>query len=341
MTEPQDEERIVAHLLRSDPSPGPAGPCLDADWLAGWAEGRLDAERRALVEGHLASCDACRAAATELFDALSERPAGTEPEEAADPAAAPVLSLPAARRRRVGAFALAASILLALGAGFLALRGGGGDGVPDAERALADAADELRSGAPQWFAGFEPAGPAERRSAASDARRASLLVLRPAGVVLETRPRLEWADATGASAYEVVLAGPDGAEVWRGRSNGPTLDLPGDAPELVRGTSYVLEVTAVGPAGTAGGPRATRGFRVASAEEAGAWEGAVREAGRRVDPSVRDLVLAHAAARRGLLLEALTRTEAHLAAKAEPVGEETRAWVEGLLAGGAAGGGGR
>jgi hypothetical protein len=59
-----DRDRSIDALLkqrRRPPSPGPAGPCLDAERMASWADGSLKAAEIAAIEEHAADCMDCQA----------------------------------------------------------------------------------------------------------------------------------------------------------------------------------------------------------------------------------------------------------------------------------------
>jgi hypothetical protein len=53
----EQTDRLIAAALRSGLSP--AGPCPDAEAIAAWADGRLDASARQAIEAHAAGCERC------------------------------------------------------------------------------------------------------------------------------------------------------------------------------------------------------------------------------------------------------------------------------------------
>ena len=58
----RDRDQSVEQWLRQTPVPGaPADDCLDAEILAAWAEGVLDAPQRATAEAHASNCARCQA----------------------------------------------------------------------------------------------------------------------------------------------------------------------------------------------------------------------------------------------------------------------------------------
>lgn len=182
MTEPD-----LSALLRAAQPACPAGgrDCPDADTLAALAAGTLDPARRETVLGRVAACASCATALKLAIDAES-----FARELARDALAVPTPS-PAARRRRPPAvFALAASVLLAVGAGALLLRAP----TPDALRGAAVAAIEPTDGA--------------RLDAA------------PA--------RLAWACSVPA-ATTVELLDATGAVAWRGTAEDCAINLPAEA----------------------------------------------------------------------------------------------------------------
>lgn len=328
-------------LNRFDGTPGgdpPASPgCPDENLLAGYADGRLTGERRTLVEEHLVVCDPCRdlvrSVREEVGAAGEEEPAGVlefagDRAGAASGAGASIPSLDAMRERRrrslVG-WAVAAGVVLAVGAGLLALRRGDGPGAPTTpEGRLVAAAARLVTAAPSDLAGFRPADAAERRTEGADVHRSGLEIEMPAETLLTPTPTFRWS-ATAASPFTVVVADGDGQEVWRRTSDVATMPYPLDAAPLAAG-AYVLEVSARGPLGET---TATRAFRVATEADRAVWDRIVKAAETAVPDAVeRDVVLAHAAARRSLWLEAEARAaRAAAAPTADDVAKDTWAWV--------------
>jgi hypothetical protein len=229
------------------------------------------------------------------------------------------------RRRSLAAGAIAAGILLAVGIGFVAMRRGEGPGAnATPEGRLVAAAARLVEAAPQDLAGFRPADAAERRAEGADVHRSGLAIESPAETLLTPTPTFRWS-ATAASPFTVVVADGDGHEVWRRTSDAATLPYPSDVKPLEPG-AYVFEVSARGPLGET---TATRAFRVASEAERAAWDRIVKAAESAVpDVGRRDVVLAHAAARRSLWLEAEVRAaRAASSPGADEVARETWEWV--------------
>jgi hypothetical protein len=60
MQDDHDRDAWLGPMLRQAPPAAPA-PCVDAETLAAWAEGTLDAAQTAAVERHAASCSRCMA----------------------------------------------------------------------------------------------------------------------------------------------------------------------------------------------------------------------------------------------------------------------------------------
>jgi hypothetical protein len=58
---PQDRDSAVEHWLRQTPIAGAAADaCLDAETLAAWTDGTLDAPMRSMAEAHAATCARCQ-----------------------------------------------------------------------------------------------------------------------------------------------------------------------------------------------------------------------------------------------------------------------------------------
>lgn len=325
-------------------SPPDTPGCPDDNLLAGYADGRLTGERRERVEEHLVFCAPCRdlvlSVREEVGAAGEEDPVGVADAVesvgvragAASGAGAsgptPIRSLDEARERRrrsLVAWAVAAGVLLAVGLGFVAMRRGEGPATPTTpEGRLVAAAERLVRAVPDDLAGFRPADAAERRTEGADVHRSGLEIEMPAETLLTPTPTFRWS-ATAASPFTVVVADGDGQEVWRRTSDTATMPYPIDAKPLDAG-AYVLEVSARGPLGET---TATRAFRVASEAERAAWDRVVKAAETAVPDAVeRDVVLAHAAARRSLWLEAEVRAgRAATSPTADEVARDTWAWV--------------
>jgi hypothetical protein len=122
-----------------------------------------------------------------------------------------------------------------------------------------------------------------------------------------------------------VVADGDGQELWRRTSDAATMPYPRDVAPLEPGP-HVLEVSARGPLGET---TATRAFRVATEADRAAWARIVAAAEAALpDAGLRDVVLAHAAARRALWLEAEDRAgRAAAQPDADDVARDTLAWV--------------
>src|SRR5512138_3647855 len=72
-------DRAVESMLRSGrPTPPPSAECLDAETLAMWADGGLDASSLARAEAHTADCARCQAIMTVLAQATEATHAAAE-----------------------------------------------------------------------------------------------------------------------------------------------------------------------------------------------------------------------------------------------------------------------
>jgi hypothetical protein len=74
VTTPDPRDRAIEAVLRHGQRSGPAsGECLDAETLAAWADGGLDATAMQQAEAHMATCARCQAVmATLVADAIDE-----------------------------------------------------------------------------------------------------------------------------------------------------------------------------------------------------------------------------------------------------------------------------
>lgn len=303
MTDSSDDETI-RDILRSAGSRARTGAVSDAA-IAAWAEGRLDPERAALVEAHLATDDETRAYAFALRDEVLEagRSNGSAP--------VPSLAAARARRSRWFPFATAAVILLAAGAALYAQsRGSILTTTPDidSDARLVASATDLAKQAPSFFADFQPVAASERRAAVADTSRSGLSILEPIGHVLFERPELRWSSSGGASSYEIAIADADGAVLWR-KTTQRTSVAPDDAPRLERGRSYVIEINATGPLGRT---TASRPFDVADADTSNFVLDAHTTARKVLGDDLGDLAWAHGLARRGFLTNAKGAVTAYL-----------------------------
>ncbi len=249
---------------------------IDADLLAGYAEGRLGAEERDAVEARLVHDEDARALLLELRDAL---PAG-----GAD--AAPVAVAPHVRRWPL--VAVAAVVILAVGV--LWVFGSGED--PEPSRGLGRllaAADALAAEHPERFGDLRAGIEAEGASVSIPVERGSLVVLLPRGEVLSTRPVLQWSAIAGAERYELRVATEAGEDARTYTATTTRFALPDDGPPLTPGGRYLLEVRAQG---VFGATEATGMFRVADLIAREDAEGAVEAIHAAAQGMERDLLLA-------------------------------------------------
>lgn len=305
MNHASDDDLARTILERAGPM-GPATAVSDA-LIAAWAEGRLDTERAALVEAHLAADDGARRAAFALRDEILAGAAGDRGHGVAASSPIPSLATTRARRATWAPFAAAAALLVALGVAFLG-QGPSGPAL-DSDARLVAAAGALSREAPDLFADFRPVASAERREASADTTRSGLSILEPVGRVLETRPALRWLAAAGVTSYEIAIADADGVVVWRTTTRADRI-ATADAPTLVAGRAYVIEVTATGPLGRTS---ANRAFDVVATETAEAIGSARARAHASLGRDLGELAFAHAAARRGLLIASKGAVTAFLA----------------------------
>lgn len=310
----QSDDALAKALV--DLRPGP-GACPDANLLVGWAEARLDDDRRRAIEEHLAACDDCRGQALVLR------------EELAPVSSAPPARLPFPLRLLRGPLAIAALALLAVGVGVFLLARSPVRPIDEDERLLAEAAS-LRAAEPVLLADLAPT-PSRRLPAVPDrAQRGGVLLTGlPARYLADTRPTFAWEAVAGVDAYRVRLLDGQGAAVWTATTAASRLPWPSETSALVPGAAYVLEVRADAPLGAVEG---RRGFELASTSDAERFHAARTRIEQR-SPAFASRLVAHLALARGFTLEALAAAEAALAASpGDADARRLRAHVAALLA---------
>jgi len=161
----------------------------------------------------------------------------------------------------------------------------------EAETALATAAAEF---------GFKPLSKDERIARGS-IERGVLVALRPAGMLLDGRPRARWEPVAGVDKYEVAFFAADGTRLWSTETNESRLDYPTDQPALERGQRYSWEVSCKGPLGD---EDAQRSFTVASEQQRRAFEETWRAIEVNAPDELVDLLRAHFAIREKFYAEA-------------------------------------
>jgi len=305
---PEDEALLRAAARRRGEAPRGAAGCLDEETLAGLAAGSLLEEERAAAEAHCRACAPCREVLVALVRAV--------PSGEGRPRRGLVLGL----SRRVVA---AAAVVLALVAGGALIVRALGPRRETDELLVASARDVAAAHPALFPDGLAPLGPQERTAVAPPARGGEEpVLLHPAGVILETRPTFRWEPVAGVAGHEIALHRLDRL-LWSVRVVAPATHAgwPAGEPELPRGVRLRWEVRV---AGARGEVRVSRAFRVATAEEASAWDAVRAAIDERAPRRIRSLLRAHAALRRGLWAEA--ERAAREFREAEPddaVGRET------------------
>ena len=277
------------------PGAGERGPCPDPSLLAGFAEGRLlDAERQAL-QGHLALCEPCRAAVAGWI------------RDRGDPSLAPPAPAPRVLRgwRVAVPIAAAAALLLAFLLPAGVLRHPGADGGTD----MASAARDLAAARPDLFAGFRPVEAGEELPRAFAQKRGAVVLLAPAGTILETRPAFRWRGVPGIARWKVTLLAADGEVLGSAEAADTALPFPAGTPDLAAGKRYLWEASGEGPLGPV---KVRRAFDVAPEPDRRAFADAVAVIRERVPERLRSLVAAHLALRRGYYAAAEEEAAGHL-----------------------------
>ena len=252
-------------------------PCPDRNLLAGWAEGRLLEEEREIVEGHMADCAGCRAAAVGAYP--------------------PAPSSPRIPLRRLVPAAAAAILLLAVGILWPRPR----PPVPGLERRLAVAAADLARRDPERLDGFLPIPPDELRRRSDPVRGTGLRAATPVGRLLDGRPEFRWFGGAAGEPANVALELPGGTVAWTAEARGDRLPFPASAAPLVPGKTYTWSVTRRGPLGPEEDRRA---FSVLEESERGSFSTALASIDGAAPPDLASLLKAHLALRRDLPAEA-------------------------------------
>lgn len=356
----------------TDVSPTRPGACPSSETLDAFVAGSLDAGARDGVARHLATCFMCRAVAVGLAKAkgmspeaagipareggASSRPAPTSasaPSGSGPSGNAPSGSAPASRPSPSGAPSAAGGgagngrgpglavpklvglgVLLVVGVAlFFALRscggGGGASAGKDGEAVLAAVAGDLAAKSPDLFAGFAPVPRAERVAAQAMVRDGEIEVHGPTEVVLGGRPRFAWVQSGRVRNYDLVLKGADGKTAWKKRIEGFAAPFPADEAPLAAGSAWTWEVSGKRSTGTV---RGVRTFRVATDDERKRYEAAVAVVRARPASDRPNLVVAHLAARAGLLEEAEAAAAADVRAfPGDDAGRTTLAYVRARL----------
>jgi hypothetical protein len=283
-----------------DPLPPSRSPsaCPPDEILVGWAEGRLSDAARDAVEVHAASCSACRDVVAQIAPYVERVPSREEARATTSTAGPPPERASRILTLRPRTLAVAAAVLVALGASvFLATRGPAPAPLDDDSRLVAFAA-ELRRERPDVFASFSPLSPQERR-ARVEPTRGGLVVFEPAGLAESVRPDVRWSPVRGVVAVRVTVrraASASGTSLFERDATATPFAYPADAPALERGVDYEVEVSARGAAGTVSGAAE---FRVATEADDAAFRAAASLVAERAPAELSDLARAHFAARSG------------------------------------------
>jgi hypothetical protein len=297
--------------------------CPDANLLAGFLEGRLEARERTGVDAHLNACSVCLELVGRLRAAGIKPVAGLPPEEAlvAKPRGTDlVLPMPGPSRlpppRGGGSWKTWTAIVLILGGILSASMMAGGRTLWDTDARKQDtehdvfrAASVLVERQPGYFGDFAPYDREELESKEAPADFQGFVAAHPRGAVFERTPRFVWSGAPGAARYRVTLRDLEGQEAWSRTATGTALDWPADVEQLRRETSWVWDVR---PEGSATPPAKAK-FHVTTEQEALRWGRHKDRIAKEVsDPGARAVLTAQVALRRGHAWEAFTVVREHL-----------------------------
>ena len=210
------------------------------------------------------------------------------------------------------------SILRAASLALIALAGCGGSERADNARpkSLDDAFKAFAARLPERADDATPLSANELAELARPDRTvAGLTIDRPIGTSVTDRPVLGWLAVTGADRYRVRLVALDAASSSRPivdeSTTASSLPFPARAEALTVGRQYVLEVTSEGGSPASGRSR----FDVLPVPHRSRWKTISGDLESNERDPVRELLLAHAALRRGLFDEAERRLSTLLAAR--------------------------
>lgn len=289
---PDDESFLQRGLSAVRPGGGAAGtdPCLDANLLAGLAEGRLLPAERETAEAHLAVCDACRGLALRMVQAR-----------------------PPANRSSLRTWSWQTAGWLAAAAILVASVVWAWRDLPTVDAQLVAQAERLRQDASDLLDDFAPLDRGERlRPGAGAVRSGPLRPISPAATILESRPSLRWESPQGSGRVSVSMRSADGSVVFDEAVDGQTLAYPESAASLVSGTSYEWSITDL-----RGLSSSERAFRVADEAERDRFMAGLRTIRARATPELAELLCAHFALRRNVLAEAEAAARRALARDAQ------------------------
>lgn len=299
---PRDEDE-VRWLAWQGHAGAASSPCPDENELVGWAEQRLDARRAEAVEAHLADCDACREVAFVWRETVAAKDETTPAEEQTGA----LRFVPGGRLSRWVPFAVAAAILIAIGVRIA----GRETHVPTSgDSRLVAAARDLSRAHPDLLAGFAPVSASEREAVLDDRPRAGISIVEPVGLLLDVPSKVSWTAPPDDTEVRLVVVDAQGETLGSVSSRGKSVEMPGRA-RMEAGGRYVLEVTGDGALGSS---TLRRSFAVATNDARATWGKAAAAIRAEAPPELAEVLVAHAAARRGLLVEAFRVAEARAAA---------------------------
>ncbi len=313
-----EDREVIESLLISHPlAASEDGRLPDEGLIAGYVEGRLTPEMHSAVEAQLLASTEGRALVAELSSILERR----------DGQGAPALL---ERRGSWRALAIAAVLLLGVGAWLYATGAFRSEADPGPDARLLTAAAALTRHAPALFDDFRPLGAGERAGGTADVLRGGIQAYLPQGRTLEARPTFRWRPVAGATRYDVEVLDDRGGVVYAVSSTGSQVDYAADHESLERGRTYVWEVsTDEGPLGRVTGRRS---FHVASEAEAARFEQARRQIAEHAPQDLRAVLLSHVAIRWGLLATAERLVEERLQqSPADEVASQTRSYLHRVL----------
>jgi hypothetical protein len=270
----------------------PPDVCPDLDALAELVDGVVAPLRRARIEAHLVTCEACRTTVALTRRAL--------PATATDPVARTVASPSGGRRAGWIPFAAAAAALVAVGLA-VARRA-------DEPTTLDGAFAALRVSDATRFADASPLSAVELADRGATLLRGGIEWMTPVGTTTEARPTFEWAEVSGADGYRVSIVDADGNRLLTTTTRTPKLDGSALPEALVAGRDYVWKVTALDAPTPTDGATA---LHVATSAERAAVRGLVDGVRATVPAPLVDLVTAQVLLRRGHAAEALLYARRH------------------------------
>lgn len=227
------------------------------------------------------------------------------------PPGAPALPPARCARRSPAVTAGVTLALAALGAAaYLAMRPGRSASQPSTAAQLDASAAAVAARHPEMKLDLAPLTAAELSALTAPVWPCGAFLLEPVGATATDRPTVRWLAIDGATEYQVTIEGPGAALPIHATTKDLAYPWPARVDPPAVGSTYTVVVRAEVGAKPGDAPFARSEFTVLPAGKRASWRSLVGDVESNEPASVRDLLIAHAALRRGLFAEALRRTDA-------------------------------